>query len=208
MTILRRKSGGEFLFVGASCATGRVGSQMPADHRAGSCCFPLGLCRGFFSPLLISPSLNLCHLALFNHCIFSLLSSSSYSHFLCLHCLSLPSSDMAYQSHWPIHVQCSFLNSSNAHLPPRWVAVLVSLSFSSVSDHLHAPSLALLAVSLPLWPFPILLHPSMSHTVLLPVIPPFPIHPTVPNCLSSSNKRHHVFKPFVQASQIALCVFY
>lgn len=51
-----------------------------------------------------------------------------------------------------------------------------SLRFSLVSDHLHAPFLTLLAVSLPLWPLPLLLHINLPHTVVLRVISPFPIH--------------------------------
>lgn len=84
----------------------------------------LEVCSGFFSPLPISPA---SHLALFNHAVFSLLSSSSYSCFLCMQCLNLRSSHMSSQSHLFIHVQWSLLNSFDAHFPCSWVLVLVYL---------------------------------------------------------------------------------
>lgn len=82
----------------------------------------LKLCSDFFGPLPLSPAT---HLALFSQAVFSLLSSSS-SHFLCLQSVNLHSFT-SYQSHLPIHVQWSFLNSFDAHFPCSWSLVLVYL---------------------------------------------------------------------------------
>lgn len=170
------KLGGELFFVGSSCAAGQRGFINASTSGRWKLRLPPGALQGFLQPSPYFPTLK----CLSSGPAQSLCSLSS--EFFFLFPFSLPAlpqlAFFRYVVTVPLTHPCPMLLSQLFWRPrsfPLGPTPSLSLSFLLVWDHLHPLSLALVAVSLRLWPFPILLHPSMSHAVLLPVISPFPI---------------------------------